>query len=405
MASAAVRGGQRTRTGLEEAEAPLHIVPDMSFADLASKTEPPFPPLLQCEEEASPKTLPPKAMLFPEAEEKREASKEKRKKRREASKGDISDRASDGGSARRTLVGSQGTGTLSLETCGTATSEGLASLRRPQSPVSVDEEPSGCKSVKACVWEPEAEQPEDDASKIGADPKGDVPNMIEPPHDDEHKLIVQTKASEQAESGVVVAATSEQGPSELSSMVSMMSWGAASEEGASLPTTSDGAVEELASESGSSVGGPSPDATSTSGQAPVVFDLATDRCPFVYDLAMADCETPALAAEFTAELSKVDLEHFAEPLARLGVEAARDVAYLSDKELVRMGMRLVQRRKLRALSASADGEEESAKVKAESGTDGCSSEVSTASLDFERISSDANALDAHAVGDTDEVEA
>jgi hypothetical protein len=335
-------------------------------------------------------------MLFPEAEEKREASKEKRKKRREASKGDISDRASDGGSARRTLVGSQGTGTLSLETCGTATSEGLASLRRPQSPVSVDEEPSGCKSVKACVWEPEAEQPEDDASKIGADPKGDVPNMIEPPHDDEHKLIVQTKASEQAESGVVVAATSEQGPSELSSMVSMMSWGATSEEGASLPTTSDGAVEEeVASEDGSSVGGPSPDATSTSGQAPVVFDLATDRCPFVYDLAMADCETPALAAEFTAELSKVDLEHFAEPLARLGVEAARDVAYLSDKELVRMGMRLVQRRKLRALSASADGEEEvsedealaedgdeSAKVKAESGTDGCSSEVSTASLDF-----------------------
>jgi hypothetical protein len=396
VASAAVRGGQRTRTGLEEAEAPLHIVPDKSFADLASKTEPPCPPLLQCEEEASPKTLPPKAMLFPEAEEKREASKEKRKKRREASKDDISDRASDGGSARRTLSGSQGIGTLSLETCGTATSEGLASCRRPQSPVSVAEEPSGCKSVKACVWEPEAEQPEDDASKIGAEPKGDVPNMIEPPHDDEHKLIVQTKASEQAESGVVVAATSEQGPSELSSMVSMMSWGATSEEGASLPTTSDGAVEEeVASEDGSSVGGPSPDATSTSGQAPVVFDLATDRCPFVYDLAMADCETPALAAEFTAELSKVDLEHFAEPLARLGVEAARDVAYLSDKELVRMGMRLVQRRKLRALSASADGEEEvsedealaedgdeSAKVKAESGTDGCSSEVSTASLDF-----------------------
>lgn len=414
VASAAVRGGGQRMPAGQEAEAPLHGIPGKSFADLASTTEPPLALPLKCEEEASPKALPPTVMLIPEAEEKREAAKEpkeKRKKRREAgSKGDVSDRASDGGSARCPLVGAQvmagaserggaresvqachlldGTGTGTLETCGTATSEGLSSIRRPQSPVSVAEEPSGCESVEAIVWEQPkdhslkvAEQPEDDASKIGEEPRGDVPNVFEPPHDDEHKLIEQAEVSEQC--------SDREEPSELSSRVSeemAMSWGAASDES------------------------PSPDATSTSGQAPVVFDLATDSCAIFYDLAMADRETPALAAEFTAELSKVDLEHFAEPLARLGVEAARDVAYLSDKELVRMGMRLVQRRKLRALSASADGEEdealaedgeESAKAKAESGTDGCSSEVSTASLDFERSPSDVNTLEAHAVGDTD----
>jgi hypothetical protein len=141
-------------------------------------------------------------------------------------------------------------------------------------------------------------------------------------------------------------------------------------------------VGERVSENGSIPGDRTPTAS------PVGH--ARQAAPIMFDLAAADGEIPALAAEFTGQLSEVDLGDFAEPLARLGVEAACDVAYISDKELSRIGMRLVQRRKLRAMASSGqeDGEDfRRAETKipnmpyVDSATDtdsGCGSDVSTA---------------------------
>ena len=51
-----------------------------------------------------------------------------------------------------------------------------------------------------------------------------------------------------------------------------------------------------------------------------------------------------------AALAKIGLEHFADALSDLGVDAPGDVSYLSDAELQEAGFRLVHRRKLRELA-------------------------------------------------------
>jgi hypothetical protein len=86
--------------------------------------------------------------------------------------------------------------------------------------------------------------------------------------------------------------------------------------------------------------------------------LHSGRRAEYFDLTVADDDaTPALDEEFFKELSEAGLSCFVEPLASWGVENASDTAYLSDTELAEIGMLLVQRRKLRALTALTHGHE------------------------------------------------
>jgi hypothetical protein len=302
----------------------------------------------------------PKGAEVQESKDAAKEHKEKRKKRKEAGKGDFSDPTSDGGSARCPTLGAQvangdpaaaeeeagenvgkfpmaahgpdGTDTVTTETCGSVTSEGLLS----------------CAQAYGTAWEPAAEEP------CGSDGTETLT---------EQAWLCQHDQQEQ----------SKDSPRSLPPCDA----GACANENRSIPTDLDPLASAWLAGQGQQA-------------APVMFDLAA-----------ADGEVPALAAEFTAQLSEVDLGNFAEPLARLGVEAARDVAYISDKELGRMGMRLVQRRKLRAMVPSGQGEEDGEEIleegtikpyvdSATDGSSGCQSEVST--TDAASNEAEANAL-------------
>jgi hypothetical protein len=327
-----------------------------------------LPPLQQEEaplKKVSPPTSPKVAgvqlqrLKAEESKDTAKEQKEKRKKRKEASKRDSADRTNDGSSARHLLLGAQvvtegpsarGQALESEQACAIPDGTGTVTTEEASDTVTSEGLYSSCARVYGTAWEPAAEEP------CGTET--------------EQACVWRAEEQEQSKDELVTTSSDE--------------WHSTPSKEASV-TLSYNDVEEDVNESGSTM---------------------------FFDLAAADREMPALAAEFTAQLVQADLGNFAEPLARLGVEAARDVGFLSDKELVRMGMRLVQRRKLRAISAGKEEEEEDGeelhdgddvetvrKANIDSAADdGCYSEVSTAALDFDRISSEAeaNALGEHA---------
>merc|ERR1719291_413223 len=75
--------------------------------------------------------------------------------------------------------------------------------------------------------------------------------------------------------------------------------------------------------------------------------------PEVFQLATEDEGASPRPGALPAELVRLGLSCFQGPLAALGIEEPGDVEYISDGELAAVGLRLVQRRKLRSLTRCA----------------------------------------------------